>query len=458
MMTGPDPIPDQSLGQKTALCRDCLSWHKPKPAQAGEDGRDRPARCPNCRSYRIAVHPELSELAIGHIDCDAFYASVEKRDNPNLLDKPVIVGGGRRGVVSAACYVARTYGVRSAMPMFKALDACPHAVIIKPNMEKYAKVGGQIREMMRTATPLIEPLSIDEAFLDLRGTERLHGGPAAETLARLASRIETEIGVTVSIGLSYNKFLAKVSSDLDKPRGFHAIGRSDAVAFLAKQPVTIVWGVGKMLHRTLLSDGIQTVGDLQGLEERDLMRRYGAMGQRLYRFARGEDNRAIEAGSVVKSVSNETTFDTDISERDALEPYLWKLSEEVSGRLKRKGIAGSTVTLKLKTKDFKLTTRQRGLNAPTQLADTIYRVADDLLRHESDGRRFRLIGVGVSDLCGEALADPPDLAEPDLDRRKRVESAMDAVRAKLGENAIGKGRGMRAGPLKQSPSDKPPES
>jgi DNA polymerase IV len=434
----------------TALCRDCFRWHEAKTSTNGAIDR-----CPSCGSPRLARHPELRTLSIGHIDCDAFYASVEKRDDPSLLDKPVIVGGGRRGVVSAACYVARIHGVRSAMPMFKALDACPHAVVIKPNMAKYAAVGAEIREMMREVTPLVEPLSIDEAFLDMSGTARLHGGPPAETLARLAKRIEERIRVTVSIGLSYNKFLAKVSSDMDKPRGFHAIGQADAVAFLADQPVSIIWGVGKTLHRTLMADGIRRVADLQGHSERDLMRRYGAMGQRLFRFARGEDNRRIEASSPVKSVSNETTFDGDITAVDALRPYLWKLAEEVSGRLKRKGIAGSTVTLKLKTADFKLSTRQRGLHAPTQLADRIFRVANDILTHEADGRRFRLIGVGVSDLCGEALADPPDLAEPDLDRRRRVESAMDSVRAKLGDGAILKGRGLGAGRMKQSPPDKP---
>ena len=312
--------------------------------------------------------------------------------------------------------------------------------------------------MMRSVTPEVEPLSIDEAFLDMSGTERLHHGPPAETLARLALEIEQRIGVTVSIGLSYNKFLAKVSSDIDKPRGFHAIGEHDAVSFLRDQPVSLIWGVGKALHRTLQADGVQTIGDLQDRDERDLMRRYGAMGQRLYRFSRGRDDRRVEAGSLVKSVSNETTFNNDLSTNEELTPYLWRLSEEVSGRLKKKAIAGSTVTLKLKTKDFKILTRQRPLPSPTQLADRIYRVASDMLSSETDGRLFRLIGVGVSDLCGEVFADPPDLAEPDFDKRRRVETAMDAVRAKMGEAAIGKGRGLRAGPMKQSPSDTvPPE-
>ncbi|GHD49518.1 DNA polymerase IV [Thalassobaculum fulvum] len=427
------------------LCRDCFAWARSRaPVE----------RCPRCGSRRLAAHPELDRLSIAHLDCDAFYASVEKRDDPSLLDRPVIVGGGKRGVVSAACYVARVYGVRSAMPMFKALDACPHAVVIKPNMEKYAAAGAEVRALMREVTPLVEPLSIDEAFLDLSGTERLHGGPPAETLARLTRRIEESVGVTASIGLSYNKFLAKVASDLDKPRGFFVIGEAEVEQFLAERPVSIIWGVGRALHRTLLADGIRTVGDLQRLDERDLMRRYGSIGQRLARFSHGRDSRRVEPGSVIKSVSSETTFDTDIGAVDALRPYLWRLSEEVSGRLKRKAIAGHVVTLKLKTADFRLHTRQRRLSSPTQLADRIYRTADDLLAGEADGRKFRLIGVGVSELSGEAFADPPDLAEPALDRRRRVEAAIDAVRAKLGSEAIVKGRGLRAGTLKQTPSER----
>ncbi|NQW11866.1 MAG: DNA polymerase IV [Alphaproteobacteria bacterium] len=430
------------------LCRECFTW---RDTSTGESDN----RCPCCGSHRLVRHPELSHLSIAHLDCDAFYASVEKRDDPALLDKPVIIGGGHRGVVSAACYVARVYGVHSAMPMFKALAACPHAVVIKPNMKKYAAVGAEIREMMRAVTPLVEPLSIDEAFMDLRGTERLHHAPPAETLARLAKRVEDTLGVTVSIGLSYNKFLAKVSSDLDKPRGYHVIGETEAVTFLAQQPVSILWGVGKALRRKLVADGLRTVGDLQGVEERELIRRYGVIGQRLARFSHGRDSRNVETGSAVKSVSNETTFDTDITAIDALRPYLWRLSEEVSGRLKRKGIAGATVTLKLKTKEFRLLSRQQHLGAPTQLADRIYRTADALLAGEVTGRAFRLIGVGVSDLGDASHADPQDLAEPDFEQRRKIETAIDMVRAKLGEAAITKGRGLRAGRMKQSPSDKP---
>ena len=201
-------------GNPAALCRDCL-------AESGPAAK----RCLACGSPRLLAHPERDLLSIAHVDCDAFYAAVEKRDDPSLADKPVIIGGRKRGVVSTACYVARTYGVRSAMPMFKALKACPHAVVIKPNMQKYVAAGRAVQKLMLELTPLVEPVSIDEAFLDLSGTERLHHGSPARTLARLAKRIEDELGITVSIGLAPNKFLAKVASDLAKPRGFSIIGR-----------------------------------------------------------------------------------------------------------------------------------------------------------------------------------------------------------------------------------------
>ncbi len=427
------------------LCRDCFEW-----SQSATE------RCVACGSPRLIADPELRDLTVAHLDCDAFYASVEKRDNPDLVDKPVIVGGGRRGVVSAACYVARVYGIRSAMPMFKALAACPHATVIRPDMKKYAAVGNEVRDLMRAVTPIVEPLSIDEAFMDLAGTQRLHKAPPAETLARLARTIEDTVGVTVSIGLSFNKFLAKVASDLDKPRGFHVIGRAAALPFLSAQPVSILWGVGKALQRKLVADGINTIGDLQSFEETELMRRYGSIGSRLARFSRAEDSRAVEPASVAKSVSNETTFDSDLAAIDDLRPYLWRLSEEVSGRLKRKGIAGGVVTLKLKTSAFKTLTRQQRLPSPTQLADRIYRTADALLGAQADGRRFRLIGVGVSDLQSETVADPTDLAEPDQETRRRVEQAMDSVRAKLGAQAIGKGRALRVRTFKQQPSDRTP--
>jgi DNA polymerase-4 len=431
----------------TLLCRDCFTWPRRQSLES----------CPSCGSPRLIQHDELSSLTIAHIDCDAFYASVEKRDDPGLVGKPVIVGGGRRGVVSAACYIARIYGVHSAMPMFKALEACPNAVIIRPNMTKYATVGQEVRTLMREATPLVEPISIDEAFLDLTGTDRLHKAPPAETLARLVARIQAEIGITASIGLSYNKFLAKVASDIDKPRGFSVIGRAEAMTFLAPRPTTVIWGVGKSLHRKLLNDGLGTVADLQAMDEVELMRRYGTIGTRLARFSKGVDDRQVEPRSKAKSVSNETTFNTYLTSAEQLMPALWQLCESVSTNLKRKHISGQVVTLKLKTADFRSLTRRTSLAAPTQLADTLFRTTLALLERELDGQCYRLLGVGVSELGDELDADPVDLADPDAGRRKKAEQAIDRVREKLGRSAIEKGRGFGTVILPQSPADKPPE-
>jgi DNA polymerase-4 len=416
-----------------ALCRDCLHEYEAKET-AG--------RCPNCGSPRTLAHPELGTLSIAHIDCDAFYASIEKRDDPSLKDKPVIVGGGRRGVVSAACYIARRYGVHSAMPMFKARRACPQAVVVRPDMEKYSIVGRQVREILRHYTPLVEPLSLDEAFLDLTGTARLHGGAPSRTLAKIIRRIEAELGLTASIGLSYNKFLAKVASDLDKPRGFAVIGQGEALDFLARQPVGIIWGAGKSLQRKLQRDGITSVAQLQQMDETDLTARYGAMGRRMALFARGLDHRRVNPDAPTKSISSETTFETDISDVDVLARILWRQSEVVSRRLKSADLAGGTVQLKLRTSDFRILTRSRSLANPTQLADTIYRHAVELLRREADGTPYRLLGVGVSSLVSDDFADPADLADPDGERRADAERALDKVRERFGRDVIGMGRAM----------------
>ncbi len=399
-------------------------------------------------------------MSIAHIDCDSFYASVEKRDDPTLRDEPVIVGGGRRGVVSAACYVARIRGVHSAMPMFKALKLCPDATVIKPNMEKYSAVGRQIRELMREITPLIEPLSIDEAFMDLTGTERLHRASPAQSMIRLANRIEREIGVTASIGLSYNKFLAKLASDIDKPRGFAVIGQAEAVGFLNTLPVTHIWGVGKSLHKKLVADGIQTIGQLRAHDPDRLVARYGAIGHRLARFSRGEDHRTVIPQSLPKSLSSETTFSEDIGDRDKIVQRLWTLCEKVTDQMKVRKLAGRTVTVKLKSAQFKTITRSQSLSAPTQLAETLYRAAIPLLDRAIDaapaGSKYRLIGVGLSSFVDPLEADPPDLADPDANHRKKVEAVIDQVRGKLGHNAIGKGRAVpRSGkPARKSPYDR----
>ena len=410
------------------FCRDCL-------ADWTDDGR----RCAGCGSPRLVRHPALASLAIAHVDCDAFYAAIEKRDNPVLRDKPLIVGGGHRGVVATACYIARTYGVRSAMPMFEARRLCPHAEVVRPDMAKYAAAGREVRARMLDLTPLVEPLSIDEAFLDLSGTARLHGLIPAKTLARFAKRVEAEIGITISIGLSHNKFLAKVASDLDKPRGFSVLGAGEAAAFLAPKPVTFIWGVGKAMGASLERAGFRTIADLQRAEEAVLLRKFGAEGLRLFRLSRGIDLRTVDPERETKSVSAETTLAEDLAALRPLARHLWELSEKVSARLKAKELAGTTVTLKLKTADFRLRTRAMSLAAPTQLAAKIFAAGHELLARETDGTRFRLIGIGMSALADATEADPADLVDVSGRRNAAAEHAVDALRAKFGRDAVIRG-------------------
>jgi DNA polymerase IV len=416
------------------FCRDCCTRLPPQGAIS--------PRCPWCRSPRLVRHAELFDLAIGHIDCDAFYAAIEKRDNPALRDKPLIIGGATRGVVSTACYIARISGVRSAMPMFKARKLCPDAVIMPPNMAKYQKAGRDVRALMLELTPLVEPLSIDEAFLDLSGTARLHKSSPAESLGRLALKIEREIGITVSIGLSHNKFLAKIASDLNKPRGFSVVGKAETLSFLADKPVRFVWGIGEKTADALAKEGLTTLGQIQSMAERDLVARHGKMGAHLWHLAHGHDERTVDPDGEAKSVSAENTFDVDLTELDALLRELWPLCEKVSDRLKRADLAGGNVHLKLKTSGFRIVSRQMALSAPTQLAETLFRCGRSLLEREVTGTRYRLIGIGVGDIRDAAEADPMDLADPEAAQRRKVEAAIDAVRAKLGRDSIGKGRGI----------------
>lgn len=412
----------------TGFCRDCLT-----------DAKDGAARCAACGSPRLLRHPEVDTLSLAHVDCDAFYATIEKRDDPALNDKPLIIGGGKRGVVSTACYIARTFGVRSAMPMFEAKRLCPQATVIKPNMQKYAAVSRQVRALMLDLTPLVEPLSIDEAFLDLSGTQRLHGMPPAKSLARFARKVEQELGISVSIGLAPNKFLAKIASDLDKPRGFAMIGEKDAMDFLAPRPVSMIHGVGRVAQEKLNRDGFRTIADLQRADETDLMRRYGVEGRRLWRLARGIDERDVSPERETKSISAETTFDTDIAALRPLEKQLWLLTERVSARLKKNALAGSTVTLKLKSADFRLRTRARSIGEPTQLATKIYAAGHELLAKEIDGTRYRLIGIGVSALVDGEEADPASLLDSTGLRSAAAERALDKVRERFGRDAAMRG-------------------
>ena len=426
----------------SALCRDCLTEI--------ETAR----RCPACGGPRLLEHPELDRLAIAHVDCDAFYASVEKRDDPALRDKPVIVGGGRRGVVSAACYIARIHGVRSAMPMFEALRLCPGAVVVRPRGAAYAETSRAIKALMHALTPLVEPLSLDEAFLDLSGTARLHGAAPANLLAGLVRRIEDELGVTASVGLSHNKFLAKLASDMDKPRGFAVIGHGDAADVLRGKPVGLIPGIGTAGRAALERAGVRSIDDLLRWDRRDLSARFGSTGERLYRLARGEDRRRVSPDAPVKSISNETTFASDIDAPDILDGHVWRLAEKVSDRAKAKGLAGRVVTVKLKRADHRLLTRRASLREPSQMAETLYTAAAQLLRDAGAARPrgetggtgpLRLVGVGLSELSAAAEADRTagDLVDPQAARRARAEAARDAIRARFGPDAIIKGRALR---------------
>ena len=418
----------QDDGTTAGFCRDCFS------AVLGVD-----RRCRACGSPRLLRHPELHQLSIAHIDCDAFYAAVEKRDRPELADKPVIIGGGTRGVVSTACYIARIHGVKSAMPMFKALKLCPHATVIPPDMTKYATAGKQVRELMLEVTPLVEPLSIDEAFLDLTGTARLHGMSPALTLAHLIARISEKVGISASVGLSHNKFLAKLASDLEKPRGFSVLGKAETLSFLASKPVGFIWGVGKAMQEELAKGGITMISQLQQMEKNDLMRRYGSMGARLYHLSRGEDQRIVSTDDHSKSISAETTFNTDIADRTELERILWPLAEKVSRRAKAEGVAGHTVVLKLKTSDFKLRTRNVSLADPTLLAHRIYDAALPLLQREATGTAFRLIGIGISGLVEARPEQETETLDVTTAARAKAELAVDRIRDKFGRAAVNRG-------------------
>lgn len=412
-----------------SFCRDCLS----------EIDKNK-TKCPNCSSPRLLSHPELKNLTIAHIDCDAFYASVEKRDNPDLMTQPLIIGGGKRGVVSTCCYIARTYGVRSAMPMFQANKLCPNAIVLPPRMEKYTAVSKQVRQLFDELTPIVEPISIDEAFLDLTGTERLHGMTAAKSLAKTANKISKQIGITVSIGLSYNKFLAKLASDLNKPNGFSVIGRNEAKSFLATQPISKIWGVGKVLQNKMNRAGIQQIGQLQRMELKKLVADYGIIGERLYYFSRGDDSRSVSTERKTKSVSNETTLETDISEFNILKKHLWILCEKLSSRLKNNHHSAKTITLKLKTSNFRNVTRSVTLDGYTQMAETLYEQGCKLLKPECNGLEYRLIGIGVSHFTDEKFSDLPDLIDKNKENRIKTERAMDKIRSKFGKDIINKGR------------------
>ncbi|MFN7388981.1 DNA polymerase IV [Brevundimonas sp.] len=413
-----------------SICRECL-W----------TGAEAVARCPACGSPRVASDPELDQLSIAHLDCDAFYASVEKRDRPELRDKPVIVGGGVRGVVTTACYVARLHGVGSAMPMYRALKACPDAVVIKPDFAKYTEVSRRIFAMVRALTPLVQTLSLDEAWIDLSGTEQLNGGPPALQLIRLQQRIEAETGLTVSIGLAPNRFLAKIASELDKPRGFSVIGAANARALLANKSVRILPGVGPVFGKTLVSDGYAAVGDLAAADVRDLVKRYGETGLRLHDLSHARDARSVNPEHDRRGMSAENTFNTDLTTSEDLESELWALCEKVASKARRDGVASRVIVLKLRRSDFKIITRRKTLPEPVQTARALFAVGRELLKPEL-GRPYRLIGIGMADI--QDAEDAPDSLFASAETKTlKTETIIDALRARFGAGAVVAGRALK---------------
>ena len=414
-----------------SLCRKCFNTFN-------EEGR-----CPRCSSPLVVSHSELFDLNIAHMDCDAFYASVEKRDNPDLADKPVIIGGGRRGVVSTACYIARIRGVKSAMPMFKALEKCPDAVVIRPRMKIYAEISQQIRAMMNDITPLVEPLSLDEAFMDMSGTHKLHGAPPAVMLAKLMDRISDNLGLTGSIGLSHNKFLAKIASDLNKPNGYSIIGEAETSSFLQDKPIRLIWGVGASMQKSLEKSGIRSFSDLLRWDRKDLVSKFGSMGDRLWFLARGQDARVVSNSDRIKSISNETTLNENTSNIRVLEGHLWRLCEKVSSRAKSKGLAGTIMILKLKSSNHKIITRRVTLRDPTYMADVLFRSTYPLMEAAIENGPFRLVGAGLSGLCLASQAQrEPELLDDGALNRIKVERVTDEIREKFGDEAMIKGRSL----------------
>ncbi len=378
-------------------------------------------------------------LTILHIDMDAFYASVEQRDRPELRGLPVIVGGvGNRGVVSAASYEARRFGVRSAMPSATARRLCPEGVFLPVRMAHYAQVARQIREIFLSITPLVEPLSLDEAFLDVRGCESLHG-PAREIGRRVKERIKADTGLTASVGVAPNKFLAKLASDHGKPDGFVVVPPEQVTEFLAPLPVGRLWGVGAKGEKRLHALGVRTVGQLAALPERVMVDHFGKSGRHLWELAHGRDERAVTPDREAKSISTETTFPEDVGDREALRAWLLDLVDELAGRLRKEGVRARTVDLKVRSSDFSTRTRALSLPDATDATDVLWRAALRLFERSvtEEVLPLRLLGVGASNLTREGMVQR--LLFEDDDRSEALDRTIDAIRGRLGPGAIRRG-------------------
>ncbi|HEV3259993.1 MAG TPA: DNA polymerase IV [Gemmataceae bacterium] len=380
-------------------------------------------------------------LTILHVDMDAFYASVEQRDHPELRGRPVLVGGTQgRGVVCAASYEARPFGVRSALPMATARRLCPQAVVLPPRMSHYAQVSRQIREVFLSFTPLVEPLSLDEAFLDVRGCEGLFG-PAPEIARRIKDRIKAEIGLVASVGVAPNKFLAKLASDHGKPDGFVVLPPEQVGAFLAPLPVGRLWGVGVKGEKRMHALGIHTVGQLATLPEQVLIDHFGEIGRHVWQLAHGQDDRAVVPDREAKSISTETTFAHDVGDRHVLRVWLLDLVDHLAGRLRQAGLHAQTIEVKVRSADFRTRTRSQTLPEATNLTAVLWQAAAALLGRSlsRDVLPVRLLGVGATRLV-QAGAVQGHLFDADLrGRQTALDQAVDAIREQFGTGAIRRG-------------------
>ncbi len=386
-----------------------------------------------------------------HIDMDAFYASVEQRDRPELAGRPVIVGGDpdARGVVSAANYRAREFGVHSAMPAAVAKRKCPQAIFLKPRLDRYAEVSGQIRAIFHRYTPLVEPLSLDEAFLDVRGSTPLFG-PATEIGRRIKQEIRQELELIASVGVAPNKFLAKIASDLDKPDGFVVVDPDRIQEFLDPLPVGRLWGVGRVGGRWFDEMGIRTIGQLRRMPQDVIRGKFGRAGDQLWHLAQGIDHRSVVPDHQAKSISHETTFATDIADPEVLRAWLLELTEQVARRLRRHGMRGRTVQLKVRFADFRTITRSQTLPEPTDSTDELWRSAAELLqsRLPSDHLPVRLLGMGLSGLDASDQTQGQLFDQADRQRQTQLDAATDAIRDRYGRQAIG-----RAGAMEMKKND-----
>lgn len=384
-----------------------------------------------------------TDRKILHVDMDAFYASIEMRDNPALRGKPVIVGGApqRRGVVSAASYEARKFGVHSAMPMARALRLCPQAIRIPPRLSVYADVSQQIRDIFARYTPQFEPLSLDEAFLDVTACEKLFSG--AETIARaIKQAIQTELALVASVGVAPNKFIAKIASDVNKPDGFVVVDADQVQSFLDPLPVSRLWGAGKATVAAFERMGVRTIAQLRRQSLPWLHAHFGRQGEHLWQLAHGIDTREVITDAQAKSISHETTFAEDINDKQVIEAWLLHLTEQVAWRLRRADLLGRTVQLKLRFPDFKTITRSHTLTEATHSTDSLWQIVRQLLRDNWQGTpAIRLIGMGVSGLQNsrEQMIQA-DLFVPATPKQTQVDALTDRINTRFGPRTLQRGR------------------